>query len=65
MGGLDHDLAMKAGMIGYLLAEGQKAHVGVYARAVENFYIDIMEGSAKHNVDLVAVYGPGTFLDAI
>lgn len=65
MGGFDHDLAMKAGMIGYLIAEGQKAHVGVYARAVENFYLDFMDGSAQHNVDLVAVYGPGTFLDAM
>jgi hypothetical protein len=65
MSGFDHDLAMKAGMVGYLLAEGQKAHVGVYGRAVENFYIDLADGTARHNVDLVAVYGPGTFLDAI
>ncbi|MET3668117.1 hypothetical protein [Caulobacter sp. 1776] len=65
MGGFDHDLAVKAGMIGYLIAEGQKAHVGIYARAVENFYLDLTDGSAQHNVDLVAVYGPGTFLDAM
>jgi hypothetical protein len=65
MGAFDHDLAMKAGMIGYLIAEGQKAHVGVYARAVENFYLDVMDSTAQHNVDLVAVYGPRTFLDAM
>lgn len=65
MGGFDHDLAMKAGMIGYLLVEGQKAHVGVYARAVENFYLDLTDNAAQHNVDLVAIYGPGTFLDTV
>lgn len=65
MSGFDQDLAMKAGMIGYLIAEGLKAHVGNYARAVENFYIDLADGSAQHNIDLVGVYGPGTFLDGI
>lgn len=65
MGGFDQDLAMKAGVIGYLMAEGLKAHVGNYARAVENFYIDLADGSAQYNVDLVGVYGPGTFLDGM
>jgi hypothetical protein len=64
MAAFDHDLAMKAGVVGYLMAEGLKAHIGNYARAVENFYLDLVDGSAQHNVDLVAVYGPGAFLDS-
>ncbi len=63
MGGFDHDLAMKAGVVGYLIVEGLKADVGLYARGVENFYLDFTDGVAQHNVDLVGVYGPGTYLD--
>lgn len=63
MPGFDQDLAMKAGMVGYLLVEGLKANVGKYARGVENFYIDLMDGTALHNVDLIGVYGPGTPFD--
>lgn len=54
----------KAAMVGWLLAEAMKADAGIYARAVDNFYLDLSDGTAQHNVDLVAIYGPGTFLDA-
>ncbi|WP_454714096.1 hypothetical protein [Caulobacter segnis] len=64
MGGFDQDLAAKAGMVGYLISEGIKANVGIYARSVENFYLDYADGSAQHHVDLIGVYGPGTFVDA-
>jgi len=57
-------LGTKAAMVGWLLAESMKADTGVYARAVDNFYLDLSDGTAQHNIDLVAVYGPGTFLDA-
>ncbi|HWU78774.1 MAG TPA: hypothetical protein VN158_01765 [Caulobacter sp.] len=56
-------IGTKAAMVGWLLAEAEKAGAGAYARAVENFYTDLTDGSAHFNVDLVGVYGPGTFLD--
>ena len=65
MSGSDLDLATKAAAIGYLLQEALKSNVGAYAQAVENFYLDLADGSAQHNVNLVGVYGPGTFLDGV
>jgi serralysin len=53
----------KAAAVGWLLAEAVKADTGTYATAVNNFLLDLSDGSAQHNVDLVGVYGPnGTAL---
>jgi hypothetical protein len=65
LGGVDHELAVKAGLAGYIMAEAMKAHVGVYARAAENFYMDLSDGGASFGVDLVGVYGPGTTYDGL
>ena len=62
---LDQALATKAGLVGYVLAEAVKADVGVYARSLENLYLDLTDGSGEHRVDLVGTYGPGTTLDNV
>ncbi len=52
------DLAIKAGMIGYIMAEAMKADVGVYAAGANAFMTDLMlDGSANFAVDLIPVYG--------
>lgn len=63
--GLNPDLATKAGLVGYIIAEAVKAEMGVYARAAANFYLDLTDGSAEYNVSLVGVYGPGSALDTV
>ena len=63
--GLDQGLATKAGLVGYILAEAVKADVGVYAKSVENFYLDLTDGSGEYRINLVGVYGPGTPLDNV
>jgi hypothetical protein len=65
LGGFDHELAVKAGLAGYIMAEAMKAHVGLYARATENFYLDLSDASASFGVDLIGVYGPGTTYDGV
>ena len=65
LGGFEHELAVKAGLAGYVMAEAMKAHVGLYARAAENFYIDLSDGSADFGVNLVGVYGPGSAYDGL
>ena len=46
----------KAAMVGWLLAEAEKADIGVYARANAAFLTDLADGAA-FAVDLIAVYG--------
>lgn len=65
IGGSDQDIAAKAAMVGYLLQEAVRGGVGVYARSLENFYIDLADGQAITGVDLVGTYGPGTQLDTL
>ena len=65
MGGFDQGLAAKAGLVGYILAEAVKANVGTYYRGLENFYLDAADGTARYGVDLVGVYGPGTYVDGL
>ncbi|MET0337994.1 MAG: hypothetical protein ABW063_09555 [Caulobacter sp.] len=60
VGALDSDMALKAGVVGYILAEAAKANFGSYANALENFYFDLADGQAQFNVDLVGVYGSDT-----
>lgn len=64
MANADQDLATKAAAFGYLLQEAVRSNTGIYARALENFYLDLSDGSAQHT-NLVGVYGSGSFVDAI
>ncbi len=52
------DLATKAALIGYLLVEGIKADVGVYAASANNFVAALVDGAAMFNVDVIATYAP-------
>ena len=54
-------LGAKAAMVGWLLAEGQKADVGLYARANEAFLQDLADGAA-FGVDLIGVYGKADYI---
>ncbi|WP_269714009.1 hypothetical protein [Caulobacter sp. NIBR2454] len=46
-------LAVKAAMVGYIMAEAVKAKVGVYSNGVSNFYLDLADdGEADFNADL-------------
>ncbi|WP_269715370.1 hypothetical protein [Caulobacter sp. NIBR2454] len=56
----DRDLATKAAVIGYIMAEATKANVGVYVSALNNFYTDAVDGTANFNVDLTTSYGTGS-----
>lgn len=60
IGAGDTELAAKAGLIGYVLAEAIKADVGIYANALENFYFDLADSEAQFNVSLVAAYSNDT-----
>lgn len=55
----DRELAAKAAVVGYILAEATKANVGVYVQALNNFYADAVDGTANFNVDLTTSYGTG------
>jgi S-layer protein len=57
------DLAVKAELVGYLMAEGIKADVGIYAASSNNFTNALINGNPLFNVDLLATYaalGGGT-----
>jgi len=58
-------IGTKAAMVGFLLSAAVTENTGIYARALENFYLDLADGSAQFHIDLVGVYGPGTFLDSV
>jgi hypothetical protein len=49
-------IGTKAAMVGWLLAEAEKADVGMYARSNEAFLTDLADGAA-FAVDIVAAYG--------
>ncbi len=52
-------IGTKAAMVGWHLAEAEKADVGLYARANDAFLTDLADG-ADYAIDLVGVYGqPG------
>ncbi len=58
-----NDLAVKAALIGYLMSEGVKADVGIYAASANNFINALINGNAVFNTDLIATYaglGGGT-----
>lgn len=50
----------KAAMVGWLLAEAEKADLGLYARSNAAFLTDLADG-ATYGVDLVGVYGQASF----
>jgi S-layer protein len=57
------DIATKAALIGYLMAEGIKADVGVYAAGANNFVNSLINGTPQYNVNLLTTYstlGGGT-----
>jgi uncharacterized protein YkwD len=49
-------IGTKAAMVGWLLAEAEKADIGLYARSDAAFLTDLADG-ASYNVDLVGTYG--------
>jgi hypothetical protein len=57
------DLATKAAAVGYLLVEGIKADLGVYAAGSNNFVAALVAGTAQYNINLLTTYsvlGGGT-----
>jgi S-layer protein len=56
------DLAVKAELAGYLMVEGIKADVGIYAAGANNFGQALINGNAVYNTDLLtyANIGGGT-----
>jgi hypothetical protein len=61
--GLDgpNGIGTKAAMVGWLLAEAEKADIGMYARANAAFLTDLADG-ATFNIDLIGVYGRPEYL---
>ena len=53
------DLATKAIIAGYILEEGIKADVGVYAQALDGFNTAFAMGNAVFNTSLLGAYGSG------
>ncbi len=55
------DLALKAEIIGYIMAEAIKADVGAYAASINNLLADLaVDNIATLNTDLTATYGSAT-----
>lgn len=50
------DIAVKAAVIGYLMGEGVKADVGLYAAGANNFIHALVTGNAQYGVDLATYY---------
>jgi S-layer protein len=50
------DLAIKAGVVGYIMGEAMKADIGVYAAAMNNHTLAIINGTALYGRDLLAAY---------
>ena len=61
MAGQNQDLAVKAAVVGYIMAEAIKADVGIYAAGVNNFLADLApDNIAQYNNDLTTNYGAQT-----
>ncbi|MDB5457897.1 MAG: rsaA, partial [Caulobacter sp.] len=50
------DLAIRAEVVGYIMAEGMKADVGIYAASMNKFSLALINGTATYGVDLIAAY---------
>ena len=53
------DIATKAIIVGYILEEGIKADVGIYAKALDGFNFALANGTAVFNTNLLTTYGAG------
>jgi serralysin len=52
-------IGTKAAMVGWLLAEAEKADIGMYSKANHAFLTDLADG-APYAIDLIGTYGqPG------
>ncbi len=54
------DLALKTATAAYLLAEGIKADIGIYAAATNNFMLGLAKGDAVYNTDITQTYAANT-----
>jgi serralysin len=54
-------LGTKAAMVGWLLAEAEKADLGSYARSNAAFLTDLADG-ANFGVNLIGVYGKPEYI---
>jgi S-layer protein len=54
--GANQDLAVKAIMIGYILEEAQKADVGIYAKGVDGFILDLQPDGVATTGSLLTNY---------
>ena len=52
----DIDIATKAAAVGYLMYEGVKANLGIYAAGANNFVSALIGGTAQYNVNLLTTY---------
>ena len=50
------DLAAKAGVVGYIMAEAMKADVGVYAAAMNRYSLGLIDGTAPYSRDILVAY---------
>ena len=56
-------IGTKAAMVGWLLAEAEKADIGMYAKSNDAFLIDLADG-AQYGIDLIGVYGKPEYVYA-
>ena len=54
-------IGTKAAMVGWLMAEAEKAEVGVYARANDAFLLAVAQTEAAFGVDLAGTYGKSEY----
>jgi hypothetical protein len=54
-------IGTKAAMVGWLLAEAEKADVGTYAQSNDAFLTDVALHNASYGVDIVGVYSQASF----
>ncbi|MET0339288.1 MAG: M10 family metallopeptidase C-terminal domain-containing protein [Caulobacter sp.] len=59
--GGDRGIGAKAAMVGWLLTEAEKAGVGVYAKALDAYLMDLADGAA-FGVNLIGAYGSAAFI---
>lgn len=52
-------LTLKAVVVGYILEEANKADVGTYAKAIDQFEASVAQGNAIFNTNALTTYGPG------
>ena len=52
-------LALKAVVVGYILEEANKADVGTYAKAIDQFEASVAQGNAIFNTNLLNTYQAG------